>query len=1215
MRRRLLLIALLSTLLSVPHVRSEVKGREAQGVYPKTTPRAVQWKSPSTSRYYPDRVIVKLRPMKLQIAKQSFGVRSLDLFAQRYGVKSIDAMFPHHAPPAPGKKIDLTRFYYMRYSQSVDPFSVAKELSARPEVEYAEPWFVYEVDKSPLFVPNDTFYLSQQWDLRIMKADSAWNVSQGDTSVFIAVVDNAIQWDHPDLAANIWNNPGEMGLDSQGHDKRFNGIDDDSDGYVDDWHGWDFAGADYNNPSQDNNTEPTGTNNTHGTHVAGIACAATNNQIGIAGVGFKCRILPVKVGADNDFSGTGGTAVILEGFPGIIYAADMGAIAINCSWGGAGYSQYEQDVVNYAAEKGSVVIAAAGNTGDTQISYPAGYDNVISVASTNPFDIKASYSSYGPTVDLCAPGGDTHANSQVLSTFYPNTYATEIGTSQAAPHVTGLAALVKTVYPSYYGLQVGEQIRVTCDDISAVNQGYLQQLGKGRINAYRALTGSSPSVRVTSFTIDDAAGGNGNGVPEPNETVNLITTLTNYLQPTTSAAAVTLVTNDTTVQILSGAWNFGTLGMSESVTSTATTFQIKVKGSVPPDHVVNLTYNYSDASYSDYQVISLTVNPSYATQSINNISVTFTRNGRIGFNDFPNNTQGVGFVYNGGNQMYEGGLILGYSSTRLVDVVRNDVFTQDDDFEAHGVFNLQTPGLLSDQDGATAFSDSQAPATNAIGLAVKMSTYAFAGSLDRDYVLLRYDIKNISGSNISDLYTGLFIDWDMLPVGLAPADYYNNNRTFYDSSRSLGYAWYDTTALTTYCGARALTGGGSYYGLTIDSANGSRAMKWGWLTSGIHLMTQRNDIDFVVGSGPYSILNGSTQTVGFALIGGVGLPAFQTHADAAFAKWRVIMSELSGRPLFEISIHQNPAFTRYADLYVVSDSQLVAPPIMTIQNTAPASIDTVVLTQEMDSTSVYKGGYQFTTAGAKSIQITARTVGGMDTIVNRSLQVVLAQTGIAQQIDAPDHRATAFIPSNALSEETCFLSYSSDDQLHTPAFYPRTYSFGPEKNFSSPLSVKFSYADIPQFSGKERYVHIFRHAGNGWVRLDSWINTKTKSVQATVSTLGEFALGLDETSASGSLPTEFTLFQNYPNPFNPDTRIRYVTPADGRVRLRIFNLLGQQVRLLIDGYQDAGLHEVVWNGKNEQSEPLASGLYVYRLEQLRGNTIISSTSQKMLMVK
>ena len=149
------------------------------------------------------------------------------------------------------------------------------------------------------------------------------DLTQGDTTVVIGIVDSGVQLGHPDLTGNIWRNSGEMGTDGQGRDKRTNTEDDDGNGYVDDWQGWDFGGADYNNVVTDNNPSPTGGNNAHGTHVAGIASASTDNGVGVAGTAFQCRLLAIKTAADNDTRGPGGTGFIIAGIQGIAYAATM----------------------------------------------------------------------------------------------------------------------------------------------------------------------------------------------------------------------------------------------------------------------------------------------------------------------------------------------------------------------------------------------------------------------------------------------------------------------------------------------------------------------------------------------------------------------------------------------------------------------------------------------------------------------------------------------------------------------------------------------------------------------------------------------------------------------------------------------------------------------------------------------------------------------------
>ncbi len=852
----------------------------------------VVMKTPGTSQYLPDRVIVKLTAaVPVSKAAQTFGVSSLDRFVQQYNPRSIERLFPTSEPTAQGDNVDLTRFYVMKFTAPMDPFTVARELSGLPEVQYAEPWFIYPIDGVTACTPNDTSR-SLQWGLTKIMADSAWCVSTGDTTVVIGIIDTGVQLDHPDLAANIWHNPGEMGLDSLGRDKRFNGVDDDGDGLVDDWQGWDFGGADYNNPVGDNNPSPVNTSSGHGTHVAGVASAVTNNTTGVAGIGYNCRIMAVKTSSDNDTRG-GGFPYIVFGFEGIQYAADHGARIINCSWGGSGASQFEQDMINYATAKGSLVVAAAGNNANAIPGYPASYANVISAAATNINDGKTSYSSYGPTVDVSAPGGepfDTYTVA-IYSTDYPSTYGNEAGTSFSSPFTAGLAALVASKNPGYTPLQVGEQVRVTCDDINAQNAVYANLLGKGRINALKALTVSSPSIRMTTLIVKDSAGKDANGILKPNQTYKVAGVFTNYLQGTTSSATITLSTPDTNVQVVSGNYSIGSLATNSSASDSTSPFQVFVKPNALTGHTVMFTLSMSDANYSDVQLFTLLINPTFATHNVNKVDVTFTNNGRIGFNDFPDNTQGDGFVYpypGGGNQLFEGGLILGTSSTKLVDVVRNNLGVQDADFITSQTYNIVTPGTISSQDGNTSFTDSGASSTNRIGVSVNMYSYEFLTPPDSNYVIVRYDVTNISGAPISGLYAGIFFDWDMLPN-------YATNRTSYDPGRHLGYAWDTSLASTVFCGARTLDSTVNYYAIINGSTppDLSRSSKWLWLSGGVVTTDSVNDIHFVISSGPYSIASGGTQMIAFALLGGANLPSLQASADAAQLKWNAIRGSLA----------------------------------------------------------------------------------------------------------------------------------------------------------------------------------------------------------------------------------------------------------------------------------------------------------------------------------
>ncbi|HLA99805.1 MAG TPA: S8 family serine peptidase [Bacteroidota bacterium] len=861
----------------------------AAGARVFTYPPGVHPKSPENSLYLPDRVIVKMAADPFASSPAGGAGIALKLNSTLQ-VRRSDMLFPSHSGPRWKADDELSRFFVVLYDAPVDPFVAAAELSAAPGVEFAEPWFIYPLFDAYSYVPNDSSF-NLQWYIRTVYADSAWDISKGDSNVVIGFVDTGVQTDHPDLAANVWINPGEDGPDSLGGDRRMNGLDDDGNTKIDDWRGWDFGGADYLSPSEDNAPIPTAANNAHGTQTAGIACAVPDNNRGIAGAGFHTRILPVKATADNDTRGPGGSPYIIAGYQGIVYAAETGADIISLSWGGSGYSQAEQDWVNYAASLGAVIVAAAGNTGSAaELQYPASYDNVVSVAATQiNADLKATYSSYNERVDVSAPGGE--GSNLIYSTYYPGVYTYGSGTSMSTPLVAGVAALVRARFPSYTAAQIAEQVRVTCDDIYTANITYRYKLGKGRVNAYRALTESWPSVRMTNYYAKDSAGGNNNGAFEVNEDVDIRMDFTNYLDPTSSATTITLTSTDASVTVTSGVFLPGAIPTSGSVNNDAVPFRIHVEPGIAPQKIVTFTLGITDGSYSDRQQFTMLFNPTFATHTVNNVWTTLTNNGRIGFQDFPSNTQGVGVIFNGDNQLFEGGLLMGTSATKLVNVVRNPGAAQDADFTSALTYGMSGPGAVADEEGNTYFTDSTAPAANRLGVRVLMNSYAYASAPDDDYLITDYRITNVSGAPLSNFYAGLFMDWDVFSNSSAvnSGSYFDSNRTDFDAARAMEYAWYDTTGPTVYCGVVALEGAASYRALfnsiTIDL---SRAAKWGWISGGVVKDTSKGDIHSVISSGPYVIASGASQRVAFALVAGNGLADLLANADAAIARWTVI---------------------------------------------------------------------------------------------------------------------------------------------------------------------------------------------------------------------------------------------------------------------------------------------------------------------------------------
>jgi len=317
-----------------------------------------------------------------------------------------------------------------------------------PNVEYAEPNYVARATH----VPNDPSY-SQQYGLAKMNCPAAWDLTTGDPGVVIAIVDTGVQLNHPDLAAKIVP-------------------------------GYDFVNGDTSADDDEG----------HGTHCAGIAAAVTNNGVGIAGVGYQCKIMPVKV---LDSQGSGSYADVAAG---ITWAADNGAKVISLSLGGPSSSATLQSAIDYAWNRGIVVVAAAGNSNTSAPSYPAYYANAIAVGSTDQTDQRSPFSNFGSWVDVAAPG------SQIYSTYVGGGYQSLSGTSMACPAVAGLAGLAwSRGGGSVTHGSIRNAIESTCDNVG-------NWVANGRVNAAAAVAavggGGPASLRSLTLNSNSVFGGN-----------------------------------------------------------------------------------------------------------------------------------------------------------------------------------------------------------------------------------------------------------------------------------------------------------------------------------------------------------------------------------------------------------------------------------------------------------------------------------------------------------------------------------------------------------------------------------------------------------------------------------------------------------------------------------------------------------------------------------
>ena len=404
----------------------------------------------TVNRWYQDGKIIfelsnKIEKLKtingfVQIQNSPFG----NILLSDYKIKSIK---PLH-PKINDKK--LSRTYEIEFGE----FSLVENLidwiEQNINIVYVEKKELHE----SFLTPNDTYFSSSfsngQWGLYQINAPQAWDISTGDANVVVAVTDNAIQINHPDLINKV------------------------------------VAGRDV--VDNDNDPSPCGGNTGfHGSHVSGIVGAETNNNQGIASIGYNVSIMPIKIGNCS-------TGALTGGYDGIIWAVDNGADAVNMSWGGGGVSTYGQNVCDYAWNNGVILVAAAGNDGTSQQFYPAAYNNVISVASTTSGDSKSSFSQYGSWIDVAAPG------SQILSCNEGTSYQFTQGTSMASPMVAGLVGLMISHAPSATPQDIINCLLSSADNIDGANPSYSGLLGSGRINAENAL------ICLNSFTYSLDAG-------------------------------------------------------------------------------------------------------------------------------------------------------------------------------------------------------------------------------------------------------------------------------------------------------------------------------------------------------------------------------------------------------------------------------------------------------------------------------------------------------------------------------------------------------------------------------------------------------------------------------------------------------------------------------------------------------------------------------------
>ncbi|MEP1033425.1 S8 family serine peptidase [Ekhidna sp.] len=616
------------------------------------------------------------------------------------------------------KKSILSNVLKLKVPKGMDPISFCNELRrTSPDLVYADPIVHY----SPLFTPSDAL-ISNQFYLDNIKVYDAWDITKGDDDITIGIIDSGIDLDHEDIVTNLWINA----------DDPIDGTDNDDNGYIDDYYGYDFADID---------TDPSIQNGNHGMIVAGIAGATTNNTIGIAGVGYNTKVAALK-GFKSANGQSGGL------YDAIIYAAENGFDVVNLSWGRMGQPlQSEQDIINYAAlDHNLVLVAAAGNEGGKTTEenkwYPASYDNVLSVGATDENDNKSSGSSFNHSVDLVAPGVSMY--STVNGNGYTNGGP---GTSYASPQVAAAAALVKDQYPTLSAVQIMERVRVTADDIYDIgsNSVYEGKLGKGRLNVLRAVSESNiKSLRAENPSLTSSFGES----VFFGDTVQVTATLTNHLTAINSPM-ITISSPNNDFTISNGSFQPGYMS---TLDTRQISFDVLLDENIVPETDIEIRLDYSSTGYNDFQFLEVTTSPDYANFGNNNLSLTISGDGDLGFNTY-DPFEGSGFRYQLDTLMTYTGLLLATNSSEVSDniIANYSSNARNQDFVVKQFYKLYHH-QAADHFGYSEFTDINRP------LIIEQSNMTWE---NEDYLIIRYRIVNNSASPITNLSFGIFADWDL----------------------------------------------------------------------------------------------------------------------------------------------------------------------------------------------------------------------------------------------------------------------------------------------------------------------------------------------------------------------------------------------------------------------------------------------------------------------
>ena len=1157
-------------------------------------------------------VTVKLKerlPRRLAKGTNTFGVSSVDEKLSRFGATGISERFIHKPIPENSELPDLSRIYKIELPENSDIEQVIKELSNDPNVEYAEPVYLSYL----LEAPNDSLY-SLQSHLQQIHAEEAWDIHKcedSDKPIIIGICDTGVKWDHPDLINNIWQNLGED-ADNDGHviewaDSMWvldpgdrNGIDDDGNGYPDDFIGWNSMGEYGEDPSNPTDTDG------HGTHVAGIAAAVTNNRIGVAGISWNAKIMTAC--QSSELSPWPG--YIIDGHNGIIYLAEAGADIINCSWGSSYYSHASEEVIKYATMLGSIVVCAAGNSNSSTIDYPAKYSHTVAVAGVTSEEEKHPHSNYGAGVDVTAPYS-------ILSTVYGDEYGTKNGTSMASPLVAGLLALTKSYYPDLTNEQLIERVKYTSDNIDARNSEYENKLGGGRINAYRALADSSYNVpqlfRLDIHEIDFYS--EIDDVLEAGEDYSFNITVRNFSDYFYNEYVnFYLSTNDPDIEITKDSCSrfllpndYSTINeafslhVKESAKLHKTKFTITADSDIPVvlnEHESTLevlpaggifvyeseeaTENYSGTFFRDFFINpGLTVN--YAAgnnmpSSLNNFAAVFLSCGTEGA--LPAETKIIeDYIQQGGKLYIEGAgaFVSHIGDKNLMPLLGIDKIIEFDEPETpfdtlYGITNTFTEGMLFNKSDIQYLDYFEAYQANALGKAVLTeSNFGVIGIQNEGLngqktfcfsypITSLYDVDSVS--NRINLLSGICSFFDI------PISFYAN----FETRISQGKAPFRTKFFDL-----SLPDSGRHiisrkWDFDNDGVfdSGEFYPEWTYSEPGTYTVTlevsdgletktvTKNDYITVVSEENALKFNGSEENFSRSKVTVTSDSVLTLRSDLTLEAWINPHED-------ELSTGEDNIINKLAFILNINrEGKFVS-----LKTLHDGSAFTYVI-NSTDTNSIVPGEWQHVAASYNALQKEVKI------FINGEEQRVTSNGELADSL----YNSSWFDLVIGNSEYFGGTFYGAIDEVRV---------WNTVRSVDEILEFMNSGLKGDE-EGLVTYLPFNEGVGN--VVSDYSVFNHETVLENTewVSGVPGFLTSIESEKKTEDLPELYTLYQNYPNPFNPTTTISFTLPQAGKVTLEVYNILGERVIMLVNEELDKGHHSLKFNAGN-----LASGVYCYRL--------------------